>query len=72
MPSAAATATVLRLLGAAALIGLVGVHAALWIGRISDPMAWVVNGALVAIAVCLAMPLARRTAAGTAGPITTT
>ena len=60
MPSAAATVTVLRLLGATALVGLVGVHAALWSNRIGDPMAWIVDATLLAIAVCLALPLARR------------
>ena len=69
MPSAAATVAVLRVSGAAALLGLVGVHAALWIGRIGDPMAWIVDGALLAIAACLAIPLARKTGAGPADTI---
>ena len=63
--NANATVRTLRLLGTSALIGVVGAHATRWGDRIADPMAWVVDGVILAIAVCLAIPFVRETSSRT-------
>jgi hypothetical protein len=62
LASAAATVLALRLLGALALIGLACVHLALWAGRIADPMAWIVDVAILLTAGAIAYPIGRRSA----------
>jgi uncharacterized iron-regulated membrane protein len=58
MPNAGALERVLRLSGSVAMIGVVGAHVAVWGTNAADPMAWIVNGVIVATAICLAYPLA--------------
>jgi uncharacterized iron-regulated membrane protein len=62
--SAEFTTTVLRWASAVALLALVAAHAALWFGRVEDPMAWIVSAVLVAIA-CILCPLPRLRRAST-------
>ncbi len=62
LASAAATVLALRLIGALALIGLACVHLTLWAGRIADPMAWIVDVAILLTAGAIAYPVGRRSA----------
>ncbi len=59
MPNAGFLERVLRLLGSLAMIGAVDAHVAAWGIGAADAMAWIVNGVIVATAICLAYPLAR-------------
>jgi uncharacterized iron-regulated membrane protein len=52
-----AAARALQFFSALALVGVVGLHALVWGGRVTDPMAWYVNLALLASAATLALPL---------------
>lgn len=56
----AVAARTLRLLSAAALVGVVVLHGVVWAGRASDPMALYVNIGMLACAAALALPVLRR------------
>ena len=46
----------LRLLAAAALVAVAGVHIAVWGTRINDPMAWIADALIIACAIAIALP----------------
>ena len=50
-------ARALRLLSALAIVGAVALHALTWADRITDPMAWYVNFAMLACAAAIALPV---------------
>ncbi len=54
----AVTARALRLFSVLAFIAAVGLHTLMWSGRITDPMAWYVDLAILMCAAMLAAPLA--------------
>jgi uncharacterized iron-regulated membrane protein len=47
----------LRLFGALAIVGAVGVHAHVWGGRVTDPMAWYVNLGMLLCAAAISLPM---------------
>lgn len=59
----AATARALRILSALVIVAVVGMHAFVWWGRASDPMAWYVDAAAVLVALAIALPALKRNAA---------
>ena len=51
------TSRALRLFSVLALVGVVGLHALVWGGRITDPMAWYVNLGILICAAGIALPM---------------
>lgn len=59
----------LRLASAALMVAAVAAHLVAWWGRISDPMAWIVDGSILALAVVLALTVLRPLGARKAAPV---
>jgi hypothetical protein len=61
----------LRLISAGALFAAAAAHAAVWGTSMQDPMGWILDAVIVALALLIAFPVVRRISARTGERATT-